>query len=923
MAGPLIHLKNSWAGGEVSPMLYGRTDLQKYPSWSKTLKNMICGTDGSASNRAGTHYMATAKFDGKKCRVRKFVFSTEQAYQLEIGEYYMRFFQVTDSSVAAGQIQRYTTWVTATAYIVGDIVKDGTTYYYCITAHTASAAFATDSAKWEVTNWDTSHAYLRGDYTTHTGVMYYCEISHTSGTFADDVAAGKFVARTLLEIPTPYTEANLTLLKFTQSADILFIAHPDYTTKMLIRSSATHWAIENYNFIGGPFQLPNTEASILLSINATSGLAKTLTASAKAWVTATAYQVGDYVTNTSVYQCILKHTSSAAGATGNEPGVGDVWATCWVVKPLVVFKATHAPLAATTTKWPYVGAGALFQMRHYVEGQKVTSSASETTTSIKCGGTWRVISHGTWTGSFKVQKSTDNGVTWTVLREFTGVDDFNVDTYGTEDMSDNAEPFLVRLIVVETSGAITVDLTTDAFYQSGIAQVTAYSSATVVTVDVKRTFAATTATDDWDEGSWSDYRGWPAVVEFSPQDRLILANTYTEPQTFWMTKTGNYYDFSRGSPLSDSDGITINLPSREVNGINNLVPLTALLALTSSSEWSIGDPGTILTPTSAEQRVNGYEGSSGIDVVTVGNRAVYVQAMGSIVRDMGYELSSYSFTGAILSTLADHLFFGYTILDIDFSKYPERVIWCVRSDGKLLCLTYLREQEIAAWSWGDTGPSGADSFESVSVAPADGYDEVWFVVKRGTARYIERLDRRLASSDTHDQFFMDCGITYSGAAATTITDLSHLEGKTVAVLADGAVLTQKVVASGAITISPAAALVHVGLPYVSDMETLNTELALRDGSAQGRKMQISQFVLGVYKSQGGWIGMSFDELFKIRDSFVTNYGTAATLYTGELKDTIKGGLQDGARVCIRQIDPLPITLRYITGSASPGGMSGV
>jgi hypothetical protein len=881
MASPLHVLKNSFAGGEVSPQLWSRTDLAKYPSWCKTLKNFIVHRDGSASNRPGTYYMATAKYDGKTCRLRKFVFATDETYQIEFGDYYCRFYQVMPSiEVIQDDINAIGVWTLSTVYTYErasgtmSVAKNGGLIYRCITTHTASA---TDEpgvgANWE----------------------------------------SYWVQQAVYEIPTPYSETDVDNLKFTQSADVLFVAHPDYTTRMLSRYGNTDWRLETYPFVGGPFQLPNTDSSIRIEASAVTGLGITLTASAKAWVTATAYQVGTYVTESgTVYKCIVKHTSGTFST--------DYLANnYWVIAPLSVFDSGHAPDATTGN------VGALFQLRHYVEAQKVSISATANlqSSSIKCGGTWRVVSHGTWTATLNIQKSTDNGVTWTQVRSFDGKNDFNPNTYGTEDMSGNAEPFLVRLTVTGySSGTLNADLTSDPFYQSGIVQITSYTSGTVVTGDVVRTIASTDATEDWTEGSWSDYRGWPSVIEFNPQDRLILANTYNEPQTSWMTQTGNYYDFSRSVPLVDSDGITVNLPSREVNGINNLVPLTALLALTSSSEWSIGDPGTVLTPTAVEQRVNGYEGASNVDAVTIGNRAIFVQAMGGVIRDLGYELATYSFTGSDLSILANHLFFGYTIVDMDYQKSPDRIVWCVRSDGALLSMTYLREQEVLAWAQHNTN-SGTDSFESVSCVPAGTYDQTWFVVKRGTKRYIERMVERLASTAPENQFFMDCGVTLTSVSPTkTWTGLDHLEGKTIAILADGEVKGQQEVVLGSITLDVAASKINAGLPYTSDMETLNVEANLRDGTAQGRRIKLSQFVLGVYNSRGGWIGPNFTDLYELRDNFVTNYGTAVELFTGEVKDTMGGGMGEGGRFCFRQIDPLPITIRYIAGLVTIGGTTG-
>ena len=198
--------------------------------------------------------------------------------------------------------------------------------------------------------------------------------------------------------------------------------------------------------------------------------------------------------------------------------------------------------------------GSLWALYHDIEGQAVNRAVAGTSAGIKCGGTWRVISHGTWAGAFAIEKSLD-GAIWTNLRSFTSASDFNANTYGTEDMSDDAEPFYVRINVTSlTGGTLSVDLTTDPFVQKGIVKITAVAAGGVTaTADVKREIGrAATATVDWAEGSWSDYRGWPTTVEFCAADRLVFANTYTEPQTTWMTKTGNYSDFSRSDPLEDS-----------------------------------------------------------------------------------------------------------------------------------------------------------------------------------------------------------------------------------------------------------------------------------------------------------------------------------------------------------------------------------
>lgn len=906
---PLVGIKPSFSGGEFAPSLYSRVDLAKYAIGTRKLRNFIVHPHGGISNRAGLYYIATEKTAGKKIRLIGFEFSTEQTYVIEFGEYYCRFYKDgAPISKTAGSA-----WVTSTVYAVDDIVSNAGIIYKCLIAHT-SGTFADDltALKWEIeTNkWITGTAYVVGDYVYQSSTFYYCLIAHTSGVFATDLAAGKWVARSIYEIVTTYAAADLAKLNYTQSADVLYITHPDFAPRQLERHGNTDWEWNLYDFSGGPFMLANTDETKLVKISAVTGTGKTLT---------------------------------ATGFTFNPGHVGALW-----------------------------------QLRHYIEGQAVSAAlddAAEVSTSIKCGGTWRFISHGTWTGTIRIEKSTTNAFAGeeTLLREFSSADDFNANTYGTEDMSDNAEPFYVRIkMTARTSGTCNINLSSDPFSQEGIVKITAVASGgATATATIVRTCGLTTDTIDWAEGSWSDYRGWPAIVEFHPEDRLMFGNTYGEPQTYWTTKSGNYTDFSRSSPLVDSDGISSPLPSRKVNGINGFIPLNEMVALTLSNEVSIRSSSGPISPTTAYNKIHGWEGSYGIRPVLIGNRAIYVQSTGSIIRDLGYQWSSDTFEGADLTIFSNHLFTGHTIVDMAYQQNPDRIVWAIRDDGILLSMTYMREQEVIAWTWHDTNRSGAldwvtatayvagnwveydgetylcntnhtsgtfatdlaagkwtltaieASFESVCTIRGDGYDEVWFSVNRGGTRYIERMVRRMASTEPEDQFFVDCGKTYDSDSTpiTTMTGLDHLEGCTVAVLADGNVLGQKVVTGGQISLGGSYHVVHAGLPYLSDLETLNIDVNLEDGTAQGRKIKIPNVVIRFLNSRGGYIGPNESNLHEVPASTRATYDDPLELYSGDQPITLGGGFSDGGRMFFRQSQPLPVTISALIPVVTIGGVS--
>jgi hypothetical protein len=805
-------IKPTFAGGEYCPALYSRVDLQRYGTGAKKLLNFIVHPHGGISNRAGLHYIAQGKYSGKKIRLIPFEYSTQQTYMIEFGEYYCRF--LTNGGQLLVNVASMTSWLTGQTYPVGTWRKE-------------------------------------------SGVSYYCIVAHTSGTFATDLAAGKWVAQSIYEIPSPYSEADLPNINYTQSADVLFLTHPSYRPQELIRSAALSWAFQNYLYVGGPFQLSNTNVGLTLDCTATSG-------------------------------------NATLNATGFTFDTGQV--------------------------------AGLYKLTHYVDGGAITAAivAPGSTGNISCGGTWRFITHGTWTGTIRVQKSTDAGVSWTMLREFSSADDFNVDTYGTEDMSDNAEPFLVRCTATAlASGTCNVNLTTDPFYQDGIVQInTVAAGGASAQVTVTRQLGGTIATIDWAEGSWSAYRGWPLVVEFQPEDRLVFANTPKEPNTYWMTKTGNYYDFSRSSPLVDSDGITSPIPSRQVNGINGIVALTELVLFTAALEATARSSSGPLSPKTLMNRVHGYEGSYGIRPVVVGNRTIYVQSVGSVVRDLGYELMSDSFVGSDLTVLSNHLFSGYSITELAYQQNPDRLVWAIRSDGELLSLTYLREQEVVAWTHHNTN-FGTDKFESVGCIRGTGYDQVWVSVKRGDTRFIELMDRRLNSKLPKDQFFVDCGITYDGSPTDVIGGLSHLEGKTVSILADGNVHIQKVVTGGLVYLDGAYSKVIVGLQYYSDLNTLDIDVNLPDGTAQGRKIKVSRLIFRMTDSRGGWLGPDENHLLEMTAPYRAYYNNALSLFSGNQKETLGGGYNDGGAIFFRQKDPLPVTINAIIPSVTVGGMTSV
>ena len=170
----------------------------------------------------------------------------------------------------------------------------------------------------------------------------------------------------------------------------------------------------------------------------------------------------------------------------------------------------------------------------------------------------------------------------------------------------------------------------------------------------------------------------------------------------------------------------------------------------------------------------------------------------------------------------------------------------------------------------------------------------------------------------------DVPSAFRGVATTSwtkgvdeISGLSHLEGKTVAILADGNVEAQKTVASGAITISNPASKIHIGLPIQADVQTLNLELG--QPTQQGKKKSISAVTLRVEESRGGKIGYDSDHLTEFKQRAYEPYGTATSLKTGDIKVTMPSTWATEGSIFFRQDDPLPMTLLAVIPEVSVGG----
>ena len=365
----------------------------------------------------------------------------------------------------------------------------------------------------------------------------------------------------------------------------------------------------------------------------------------------------------------------------------------------------------------------------------------------------------------------------------------------------------------------------------GLLEITAYSSATAVSARIETLLNATVAAEaaSWTlEGPvWNAFDGYPSTVTFHEQ-RTVAGATANKSQTLWGSRSGLFYDFTKGT--ADDDSYSFELSSDEVNTIIFLSSNRDLMALTYGGEWTIsGGVEKPITPTSVRARLQNKAGADPVRPEQVGDDLFYAQRGGEVLRALGYRIELAGYASEEASTFSEHIA-ARGIEELSFAQYPQRVQWLRLSDGTYAAMTVSREQQLRAFT--HCTPGGSGFVESIATIPEGTDDATYLIVRRtvngSTKRYVERM---------RWDAYTDCTKTVTlSPASATVTGLGYLEGKTVVAVADGVDLGDFTVTSGAITLTRSADSVVVGLRYTPHIVMLAPEFGTGMGVSIGGKV---------------------------------------------------------------------------------------
>lgn len=525
---------------------------------------------------------------------------------------------------------------------------------------------------------------------------------------------------------------------------------------------------------------------------------------------------------------------------------------------------------------------------------------------------------GTWTATVTLQRSVGEPGTWV------DVNTYSANTTVTVDDGFDNQIIYYRIGVKTgdfTSGTLDAALSIDIGSITGVCRITGFTNETTVSARVLTALGSTEASEIWAEGSWSDYAGWPSAV-------LIY-----EGRLWWFGKGSAWGSVSDAyetfDPDFEGDAGTINrfVGSGPVDHVNWALPLLRLLVGTDAEEISCRSSAfdEPLTPTNFNPKAASTQGSSAVAAVKLDSRGIFVDKSKRRLYELAYNPAGQDYDSTDLTVLCPEIAES-NIVRIAVQRKPDTRIHCIMGDGTAAVLVFDRAEDVICWV---TVESGTDDIEDVVVMPGEVEDRVYYLVERtingSTKRYLEKwaLETECRGGTVNKQ--LDSFKTFTnGSASASVTGLSHLEGESVAVWADGKCLTDAdgdvatfTVSSGAITLTDGgssylATTGVVGLAYTAQYKSVKLAQVASSASALTQRKRIPRLglILANTHARGLQYGPDFtylDELPQIENGTTVSEDHVWEQYD---KDTVEfnGTWDTDSRVCLQANAPRPATV---------------
>ncbi len=841
-------LAATFSRGEFSPRLHGRPDIQDYAQALQTCKNWLVMRQGGLTRRPGFVWINNVRDNTRLSRLIEFEFNEEQAYAL--------LFNGSGGGTAAIRFYTLGGVVTLTAQNITGITQANP----AVVTYTG-ADYTNNTRVWidgvvgmpEVNNREFTVQNVNAGANTFELFSPVTSANVNSTGYGAYVSGGSVAA--FYEIGSPYGDTELFDIQNAQRGDTVYLAHPSYAPRKLIRSSETSWAISQINFDDGPYLDEATQGvtltpartgavhPIMSGLTAPSGTAANSDADADAW---------------EIFDADPVTTVDIAAATGHFSfdlgiGVSKVPDAYWI--------RSGSTLGNAPSGWRF----------------QVSTDAS----------TWITIDTRTnetvWGRNEARFYEFENTQAYRAFRllvdNVDGGSGLQIAGMGIHEAGDGQTAFnLTASAVTGINGGAgwaasdvgrTIRLL-DVDNSWRWARIVAVTNTTVVTVRIYgHSLSSLTAILHWKLSAWSAYDGYPASVGFY-DDRLGWGGASGSPLKIALSKPGSYEDHGTSDPADDTDAIYVEMTGGRLNRIGFMEEMDPLVVGTPGTMRIVGplDGGAPFSNTNIKQKANGTYGAAAIQPLVIGNTMLYIDRYTKRIYEFAFDLNSNAFVPRELSIESDHLL-ASGILECSFQQDPDNLCWYPLGNGRVAVLTYEQAQRIAGFvDVRVAGGGSADAVvESTASIPSAGGDVTYAVVKRtinaATVRSVEYLAPPFETGDTlAEAIYADSAGYYAGSATNVVYGINWLIGESVGILADGIDIGDATVsAAGTLTLpnSVTATKIVWGKRITSRAVTLRAPSSgNQDGTALGRRMIVNEAKIDMLNAGGMEAGVIID-----------------------------------------------------------------
>ena len=725
-----------------------------------------------------------------------------------------------------------------------------------------------------------SHGYSNGDEVYISGIVGMTELNgktflvanSTTNTFSltdkDGVAINTTsyttyssggIANRVYEIATPYTTAELFDIKFAQSADVMYITHPSHEVEKLSRTGHTAWTLTNVDFGNGPFMDHNVETTTANPSHKTVGSTTTVTFSA---VTGINNGAGFLSTDVGRLVHIKDGHFKITSITSTTIVVGTV------IIDLGISSSTTTDFAlgsfSNTSGFP--SCVTFFEQRLVFAG----TIAQPQTIFFSKSGDYENMDDG-----YHETIADDDAIVYTIasnqvnaIRFMTSTRTLIIGTAGGEFTvsgggSDSAvTPTNILIKKQSNHGAANVDAI-------------AVGNATLFLQRAKRKIRELAYNFDVD--------GYVAP------DMTILAEHITEGG---LTQIAYQQEPNQIIYCVREDGEMVGLTYQREQQV------------TAWHRHIFGGRFGIATLTVSDY-ANITTGSKIVITKSNGTTANFRSTTGTAgTSEFKTETNNNTTATNLKNAINTHANFTATV-----NSAVVTVTETLHKATGYLTIKSFDSERLTATS------EGKAVIESVAVIPTDDKEyQTWVIVKRTvngiTRRYVEFLNELDFDETDNTSFnFLDSALSYSGSAVTTLSNLDHLEGQVVSILADGATHPDRTVTSGSITLDRSAKNVKIGLNYISLLQTMRLDAGSQNGTSQAKTKRIYDITVRMFETIGIEVGANLSDMERIpfRNS-VDLMDEGIPPFTGDKEVEFRGNYETDGFIFVRQTQPLPFTI---------------